>query len=385
MEGLDLDLMGRVQQTVRRALREAARSRTYRDSPTGYGGLLNIVGATLTIDTQTGEAVTPEVARSNPGRTYLTFTIGGHADRNRIELSPSDREALDALLAEPGLSDAQRSVLQGLRFLDGQAMTETEDPLAALPAGSSGVELMPVIPAEQITEMRRALTGTARPGGRLMMTVGFSGLGLSIFPSVNIGAITLDAAGNIVATELMMPDFMSARGTTYRTGIVAGGTRVAVVTNGETLLHYEPGELTPRQEAALLALMHSTENVGRRDTYLASHPYAIDMTLHRGLGQLILDLNSELSFSSGATGQALILRERDGELRFEYWHEGDPRPEGTRAILRFTELEPMRPRREGGIEAGHFSYTVEGELPAPVAGMLDWVRGRVERDSPIID
>src|SRR5262249_35698498 len=124
-------------------------------------------------------------------------------------------------------------------------------------------------------------------GGFLPLT---AGVGL-------IGLITLDGEGDIAATEMGLPNFLTARGTSYRAGIVSEGIRAAVILGpGGVLLHYEaPQELNPSQPASLLAYENSPENRVARERLLEEYPYLVDTILERGFGEIILEFNTILN------------------------------------------------------------------------------------------
>lgn len=376
------DVMARVQAGVRDRLLQAAQGRAHRDSP--FVAQLNTVHLELAIDPATGEVV--PVDGADPQRHILRTRIVAEADRNLILLDNDSIDAFQREMGSWGLSeeDGARvgSVLQALRGLHGQAIVPRETipatPAAlAASAGEGTVEVMPGVPRDFVVSMRaglRHLLNNLREGAMTSMMGG--GLRWATDPSgIYVGDLTLGPNGEILAASLGLPDFLSPRGTRYRSGVALGGERVEVVVARDgTLLHAEPHEgLNERQQAALIAYRLSSENREGLARLQAEQPYALDLILERGPGRLIprigqlLEANLGRSVEGDPDASTVTVHfgsDRDGYLLSETPLEG----ESVAVELSLRRLPNWRSR---------FEYRpLGGEIPAELREVLDYLRAR---------
>lgn len=376
------DVMARVQAGVRDRLVQAAQGRAHRDSP--FVAQFNTVRAEIAIDPSTGEVVAAEHA--DPRRHILRTGIIAEADRNVILVDEASIDAFQREMGSWGLSaeDGARvwSVLQALRGLHGQAIVPRET-IPATPAalaaatGEGAVEVLPGVPGAFVASMRaglRHLLNNLREGAMTSLMGG--GLRWVTDPAgIYVGDLTLGPNGEILAANLGLPDFLSPRGTRYRSGVAPGGERVEVVVARDgTLLHAEPHEgLNERQQAALIAYRLSPENREGLARLQAEQPYALDLILERGPARLIprlcqlLEANLGRSAEGGPDASTVTVhfgRDRDGYLLSETPLEG----ESVAVELSLRRLSGWRSR---------FEYrTLGGEIPAELRDVLEYLRAR---------
>lgn len=375
------DVMARVQVGVRDRLIQAAQGRAHRDSP--FVAQFNTVHVEIAIDPSTGEVVPAEHA--DPRRHVLRTRILAEADRNVILLDNDSIDAFQREMGSWGLSeeDGARvgSVLQALRGLHGQAIVPRET-IPATPAalaastGEGTVEVLPGVPRAFVASMRaglRHLLGNLREGAMTSMMGG--GLRWVTDPAgFYVGDLTLGPNGEILAANLGLPDFLSPRGTRYRSGVALGGERVEVVVARDgTLLHAEPHEgLNERQQAALIAYRLSPENREGLARLQAEQPYALEMIQDRGVGRLIHPIGRLLDahlcgISDGRSDESIVTvyfgRGPEGYELSETPFEG-----GVAVELSWRSDSPMR---------GQFDYRlVSGEIPAELHEVLEHLRAR---------
>jgi len=375
------DVMARVQAGVRDRLIQAAQGRAHRDSP--FVAQFNTVRVEIAIDPSTGEVVAAEHA--DPRRHILRTRIVAEADRNVILVDEASVDSFQREMGSWGLSeeDGARvgSVLQALRGLHGQAIVPRETipatPAAlAASAGEGAVEVLPGVSRAFVASMRTGLRHLLSNLREAAMT-SYIGVGLHWMTDpagIYVGDLTLGPNGEILAASLGLPDFLSPRGTRYRSGVALGGERVEVVVARDgTLLHAEPHEgLNERQQAALIAYRLSPENREGLARIQAQQPYALDMIQDRGVGRLIHPigrlLDAHLCGTSDGRSDESIVTVFFGHGPEGYELSETPFEGGVAVELSWRSDSHMR---------GQFDYRlVSGEIPVELRGVLEYLRAR---------
>ena len=247
---------------------------------------------------ETGEILSVE-NESLPERSHALLRISADVDDNRIQIDPALASALQNSVDLPSTPPQTRAVLQALLALDGQVIVTRSAPSAgpALEAGEGSIQILNPLSVDQLRFMRETLRHLINPGGEAggpSMTVLFGSMYRQIPSNLYQGILVMNAEGQTVALEIGLPDAVSARGTLYRAGVVAGGTPVPVVVDLEgNLLHFETTpELNDPQVGALISYFGTPQNQLTRSALQAQSPFLIEMMTGTGAGNILNDLNS---------------------------------------------------------------------------------------------